>query len=459
MRTASASSRISRLSVVFFGAVSISRIYRSLEFCGRDATPGYASFSIDAAQLVKECTFKEWILDDDRGPWASNFLDLYLRAVRRMPNIESIHLKSTPITENVVRAITKSTPSLTTLTIRSCTIETGISEKSRQRLNSLNLHTLEYFPLSSASLELPPSTIRLRGLEVFRTNSWTFGHYFIKRQHPALHILELHGVEDIPALFAFLAKCPSITDLAINTISLASREPFPALSPAALPNLRMLKIPPTFLPNFSRRPLNKFSLEGAEMRHLEGDIYHNPILPLLTMKDMSPLMSSATSLTELHIHEHIYFALPLHKHFKNLEILVLAYHHPNFFTSQTISTSELFRQTIRSICSKWPEPPHLPLREFRMDFGESTAADARPFMWDLPLQLEMIIADLSLRATFPVLTSVSFARFLKWQRWDEHCAEWRAFVPHAFREFVKDKLARGRKFKDFGGCLDALDYK
>jgi hypothetical protein len=91
-----------------------------------------------------------------------------------------------------------------------------------------------------------------------------------------------------------------------------------------------------------------------------------------------------------------------------------------------------------------------------LDFGTSPAADERPFMLDLQLQLEML--EDPLIEAFPRLTSLSVARFIKWQRWDEH-SEWRAFVPHRFRDLVRDAIARGRPFTDVGGCLEPFDFK
>ncbi|KAJ7461124.1 hypothetical protein FB451DRAFT_1498269 [Mycena latifolia] len=460
----------------FFCAHSIARIYRSLEFSGRDASSGspgfcrlllkganalgqprgsYFSFARHVAQSVKECTFRDWI----GIPSASTFLKNYCKALGQMPNIESVRLESTPITLPLIQAITRFKPtsttscvrtSLTTLCIRSCTLDALIPEKDLVDLASLTLTDVAYFTTSS----IPPSRIRVRQLEIFRTDSWTFADYFIKRKHPDLQVLELHFVEDVPALFAFLAKCPSIKELAIESIFPQSRDPIPSLTAPGLPHLHTIKILPSLLRYFSKRPLRKISLTGSEMRFGDDSVPHYPTLPLLTMQDALPLMQSTALVTELHVHQHIYFLFPFHKHFKDLEVLVLAYHHPNFTTIPAIFSAGLFQTAIQSVCTRWPGFP--PLREFQMDFGETEAADSRHFMWDLQFQLELISSPLC--TTFPQLTSIAFTRFIKWQRWDEH-AEWRAFVPHRFRSFVRDKLARGTPFTDVGGCLDALDFK
>ncbi|KAJ7083537.1 hypothetical protein C8R44DRAFT_894425 [Mycena epipterygia] len=466
----------------FFCAVSISRIYTSLEFSGTDASPGFASlcrlltkganananasgqtlasnnrFAVEVAKLVTNCTFKDWTSIS----CASLYLKRYSEAISQMPNIESFHLESTPITTPLLRAITKlRTPTkipcirttLTTLSIRSCTFDPDITEKDLGDLSSLKLSNFEYF--ATSSMLLPPARIHVRQLEIFRTDSWAFSDHFVKRKHPILRILELDAVEDLPALFALLAKCPSITELTIHSIFLKSPDPIPSLPAPALPNIHAIKIPPSLLPYFPKRPLRKVSLVGVETRHLPGSLRYNPVLPLLTKKDISPAMHLAASITELHIHEHICFAFPLHKHFQHLEVLVLSYNHPNFSTAITISSAELFRGAIRSICAKWSESPSPPLREFHLDFGETATADGRAFMWDLQLQLDVISSHLC--QTFPHLTAVSFARFLKWQRWDEY-SEWRVFVPHRFRALVREDLVRRKGFTDVGGCLDALD--
>ncbi|KAJ6534448.1 hypothetical protein DFH09DRAFT_1325337 [Mycena vulgaris] len=470
----------SRLARVcrFFCSQSIARLYRSLELSGRGASsspPGFcrllikganstdrtavsdARFAVHAAQSVRECTFRDWI----DIPAANAYLKNYGKALSQMPHIESFYLESTPITLPLIQAITRckttSTVScirtnLTKLSIRSCTLQVDIPERDLADLSSLTLTEVEYLTTSSALL--PPSRIRVRQLEIFRTDNWTFGGYFIKRKHPSLQVLELHSVEDVPALFGFLAKCPSITELTIHSIFLQSHDAIPSLTPPPLPNIHTLKILPALLRYFAKRPLRKVSLAGSEARLNENSGRYLPILPLLTIQDASALIQSTAPVTELHIHQHIYFLFPFHVHFKDLEILVLAYHHPNFSTRPSIFSEGLFHDAVRSVCTKWPGFP--PLREFHMDFGETLTADSRSFMWDLQLHLDIISSLLC--PTFPHLTTVSFARFIKWERWDEY-SEWRAFVPHRFREFVGEKLAQGMAFTDIGGCLDALDFK
>ncbi|KAF7369428.1 RING-type domain-containing protein [Mycena venus] len=480
---------LSNLALVcrFFCAVSISRIYRSLEFSGRDTSTADGhfcqlllkstvdsnvqyhgpdvKFAVDIAQFVKECRFKDWVAGSEKiTQWSEAFLERNARAVRLMRNIESLHIESTPITKSLITTVSKLNKTLTTLCIRSCTLEGELTKTQLVGLDSLRLRVVEFFGASSVSRSLAPSTLRLRDVESFRTDSWPFGHFFVKRQHPVLRVLELHNVEDLPALFKFLEKCPSITELTIAGIVLKlGAGPMPSLAPNALPNVHTIHIPASFLPFFSGRPLRKVILAGVEARDWGGnDILHHPTLPLLTVKEITPLLQSTASITELHIPQHVYFAFPIFKHLRHLEVLVLTYEHRNFSIEQAITSNELFRAAINALCTKWPlSPSHPPLRELHLDFGTSAAADTRPFMLDLQLQLEMLSAAPcapALGTTFPRLTSASMARFVKWQRWDEY-AEWSAFVPHRFRDFVRDALARGRPFTDVDDCLGPLDYK
>ncbi|KAJ7710539.1 hypothetical protein B0H17DRAFT_2648 [Mycena rosella] len=97
----------------FFCAHAISRVYRSIEFSGRDASsgaPGFcrlllrgtnstvqnhasdARFPLHVAQSVRECTFRNWI----GIPSAAAFLKSYCKAVGQMPNIQCFRLESTP---------------------------------------------------------------------------------------------------------------------------------------------------------------------------------------------------------------------------------------------------------------------------------------------------------------------------------------------------------------------------
>ncbi|KAJ7710557.1 hypothetical protein B0H17DRAFT_3113 [Mycena rosella] len=389
----------------FFCAHAISRVYRSIEFSGRDASsgaPGFcrlllqgtnstvqnhafdARFALHVAQSVRECTFRDWI----GIPSAAAFLKSYCKAVGQMPNIECFRFESTPITLPLIQAITRFKATSTTscirtnlakLSIRSCTLDEEIPEKDLTDVSALTLRDVEYWTIPS--MLLPPSRLRVRQLEIFRTDSWTFTHYFIKRKHPDLQVLELHLGEDLPALFAFLAKCPSITELIINSIFPKSDHPVPSLTAPPLPNIHTITILPSLLRYFSKRPLRKVSLNGIEIRPGERSICSFPTLPLLSIPDTLPLLQSTAVITELRVHKHIYFLLPFHKHFKDLEVLALSYSHANFTTAPAIFSAGLFHNAVRDVCARWSGAPTL--REFHMEFGESDAADSRHFMWDL----------------------------------------------------------------------------
>ncbi|KAF7377189.1 hypothetical protein MSAN_00138400 [Mycena sanguinolenta] len=428
-------------------------MYRSLEFSGRDSLSAHGAFcklllkssdsnaaldsdvqsAVDIAKIVNQCTFKEWLPGPDLIPWADAFLDRDARAVRMMPNVEYLHIDSAPITKSLLATISRLHKTLKTLSIRSCTLDEELTKKQLLGLDSLRLRTVEFY--GGSSMSLSPSVFRLRDLETFRTDSWSF---------------------DISALFKFLSKTPSITDLTIaSVVHKLGNGSMPSLAPIDLPNIGAIRIPASFLTFFAGRPLHRVSLTAVEWREAL-EIRDHPTLPLLTAGELVPLIKSTASITELHIPQHVYIVLPIFKHFQHLEVLVLVYDHPNFATNTVVSSNDLFREVIDLLCTKWPVCPPPVLQELRLDFGTSAAADARPFMLNLQLQLQMLTGPLC--AAFPRLTSMSAARFVKWQRWNAH-SEWHAFVPHHFRELVKDALSRGRPFTDVGDCLTPLDYK
>ncbi|KAJ7035973.1 hypothetical protein C8F04DRAFT_1394433 [Mycena alexandri] len=473
-RTFSALARVCR----FFCAISISRIYRTLEFSGAHPNRAYSNFcqllltqndsdpdvrfAANIAGFVEECVFTDWM--SGRGQeWTNEFLDQNAKAMRLMPNIASLRLESTPITKSLLFTISKLKTTLKTVSIHSCPLQAELTKPQRRDLDSLRLHTVEFFGTSALS----PDTLRLRDVEVFRTDSWEYGAYFLKRQHPSLRILELHEVKDLHMVFKYLEKWPPppsdpcpLEELIITDIHLQLGADIPILTPAALPNIHTIHIPPSFLPSFSHRRLRKVVLLGSDARDVPGN--HgpeiiDPALPYLTAKDMAPLMQSADSLTELHIPQHVYFAFDVCKNLKHLEVLVLAYAHPNYPMIPVISRTELFRDAIHALCTKWG--PSSSLRELRLDFGADAGVDARPFMWDLQLQHQQLTGPL-ISTAFPQLTTAQIAaRFVIWQRWDTFGTSWRPFVPHRFREIVRDALARGRPYTDVGGCLEVFDYK
>ncbi|KAK7051775.1 RING-type domain-containing protein [Favolaschia claudopus] len=485
----------------FFSAVSISRIYRSLEFSGQQPNTTYGrfcklllqsahssaeqgeetQFAADIAPFVRECTFRDWSSDRARVPFASAFLERDARAVRLMPNVETMTIEYTPISRTLLSTAVKAKQTLKTLRLRSCTLDDDELTKSQLiGLSSLTLHTLEFFSSSSSSSScFPPSAIPLRNLSTFKTNTWPFGLYFLKRKHPYLRVLELHNIEDVPALINFLNKSPSITDLTIASVQLklgGGAAGSLSLDAMALHDLTALSIPSCLLSAFSAgggRALQKLALTGTETRYFQdaagvnADILHFPTLPRLTVKDIAFLVPMADSLTELQIPQHVYFALPLFKHFRGLRVLVLVYDHLNFETDSVVETTEQFRDAIIDLCTKWPPPSPsshpLPLRELRLEFSHSpsssssTSIRANPHLWDLQLQLELLSTPLT--QTFPLLLSARFAAFVQWQRWDPSAgSEWNAYVPWEMRAWVRGELGRGRQYTDVGGVFGELDY-
>ncbi|KAJ7930348.1 hypothetical protein B0H13DRAFT_2309585 [Mycena leptocephala] len=129
--------------------------------------------------------------------------------------------------------------------------------------------------------------------------------------------------------FAFLEKCPSLTDFTVATLAHASRDPTPTLLPSSLPHLRTLK---SHLPSCRASPAARCALAT------------HPVLPLLTPKDLAPVVQMGATITELRIHAHMHFAFPIHKHLLRLEVLGLAYVHPNSSVAPAVSTVELFRE-------------------------------------------------------------------------------------------------------------------
>ncbi|KAJ7647942.1 hypothetical protein FB45DRAFT_1052348 [Roridomyces roridus] len=482
---------LSNLALVcrFFGAFAISHIYHTVVFSGHDRSPGLVPFcrglvnddsgpssrlSRDVAEFVREVVFKDWI-GRDEGVWGA-FLSLYLNAVRKLPSVESIHLESTPISKTLILAVTKSFKKIPlpdkdsstggALSIRSCAIHADISAKEERQLNSLRLSHLEYI---SCSGDLPPKIMFLQNVETFRTDSWPFSDHFLRKKHPDLRVLELHNVESTcdSVLFKFLSQSPSITDLIIHCISINPQFPIPAdaLRPNSLPKLTTLTIPPTLLKHFGRPTLRTVSLSGREMRQWNGDVYHNPVLPLFTAKELAPLLLARSTLTELNIHDHMYSALPeFHKRFPQLRVLLLDYTHVNFSSSEgpPLYTAESFRAEVERIGARWgAAPAPLQLCEFRIHIGSGSVIEMHPFLWDLPFQRSLIVSALATPSRAPLLTRVSFAKWIVWERWDAHtegAGSWRPWVPCEMREFVKTKLEKGAMIVDVRpGGLAGLD--
>ncbi|KAJ7177053.1 hypothetical protein C8R46DRAFT_48071 [Mycena filopes] len=470
-------SSLARVCRLFF-AICIHRIYRRLEFSGSNLAQSkspyddfcglllhpndlngkpnpHAELATTIASCVKECAFIDWIPGRGSVPstWVTEFLDRNCRAMRRMPNLVSLRLEETLIMKSLLFTISKLKTTLKTLSIRSCPLEAELTRQQLKDLIDLRLRTIEFFGASS----LQPSVLWVGELEVFRTDSWEYGAHFLRRKCCALRVLELHAVEKVDLLFKRLEKCPAIEELVITDISLKLGVLIPTLSPGALLKIHTIHVPPSFLPSFAHRRLRKVVLLGTDLRDFIG--YHeglfHPPLPHLTATDLAPLFQSAAFITELHIPEHVYFVADLCKALKHLEVLVLSYAHPNYPTIPIVARTDLFRDTIHKLCTKWPPAPTL--RELRLFFGADAGVDARPFMWDLQLQHQQLTGPV-MSTAFPRLTTACVAaRFVTWQRADDD-TPWRAFVPHEFHGFVKNALASGRTHTDFGGCFEPFEF-
>ncbi|KAJ7193151.1 hypothetical protein GGX14DRAFT_593288 [Mycena pura] len=192
-------------------------------------------------------------------------------------------------------------------------------------------------------------------------------------------VLELRDVQDLPALFVFLEKCPTLRELIITKI-------------VRQVHIEAITIPPSWLPYFAKRPLRKVSLLGAEARDWQGrdaSVDFFPTLRPLTPTALAALTQSTAQITELHVPQHVYFAVPLHKHLARLEVLGLAYRHPNFFQGPAhghFSEHDL-DGAITAICAEWPSST--PFHELRLDFG-FVLASANTSVCDLQHQARLV---------------------------------------------------------------------
>ncbi|KAJ7054264.1 hypothetical protein C8F01DRAFT_1089152 [Mycena amicta] len=356
---------LSKLAKVcrFFGAHSLSRLYRTLDLSGEDAgSSGHSAFcgllvkstayknagkpltsnmemALQLASFVKECTFRDWLPSDRLIPMADAFLLRNARAVRLTKNVNKIYISATPLTNPLVQTVYNLKATLSTLSIRNCPLEIELTQHQQNHLSNLKLASLEFLSPSSSPFDIPPETLRLKDLREFITDSGRLSDHFLRRPHPFLRRLELQDVQDLPLLFARLDKCPTITELTINNVMrpLGGGPPkIPALAATALPDLETLSIPTILLDSCMRRTVRKLSILGAQREYngpgaagLDGVGFLFPTLALLTAEKVTALVKK-DHLTELHIPQHLYFDIPLHKQLPQLEKLVLSWCHPNF---------------------------------------------------------------------------------------------------------------------------------
>ncbi|CAK5274160.1 unnamed protein product [Mycena citricolor] len=375
------------------------------------------------ASWVRECVFDAWAEPRGRIPYAHLFLERNWRAVRRMSGLTALTLRSTPITKALLRTLSALSGTLKRLSLRACALESVLTDKQSQWLDSLRLDVLEVFETFESWEDIPLEAIRLKDIVEFRTDSWPYAEHFLKSSYSRLRCLELHDVSDIPLLLRFLEKAPTLHALTVQSIMTDHSEtPRVELDSETLPQLDALTVPPMLLQFLSRGTVRTLSLLGEESHLYDEEIAFFPQLRALTETDLASLFrSEAPACIEgLAIPEHLYSVFSVHSRFPSLTCLVLSFDHQNYAK--------------------------------RPSFDFLILPSSLACLWDLQLQKTLIVGHIIV--SFPQLNSASFTSFVKWELLNHG---WHPYVLQAERSLVKSRLISGKKHTDVDGCFAAVN--
>lgn len=459
---------LSNLALVchFFCAVSLSRLFSSLEFSGashKDSnSPGYASLcrsiikdqepARSLARHVKECTFKEWKITNDTPSWVLQaFLGIYGQAITRMPNLKTLTLSSTFIDKRLLNTICK-LKQLKSLSFSSCSFSEDLNQKDFSKFSFLTLTSFKScgdFPNG-----LSPGTSQLQDVQIER---WTTAHALLREVHPNhLTQLQLHHVEDMATLCHFLNEHPSISVLHINTVLIQPTTTLPLLA-SSIPNLHTLICPPTLISTFiPGRPLTKILLSSAQGPD-------ETLFPFSGINGLEVFKQATGIIRCLEVPAGMYHPGPFNSNFPELEELCLDFRLDMEYDPSTEvvlaevcwDLPQLFAhltnhsQRMSILVPAGTSQSFLALRKLRFILGSRG-----PALWNLQLHYNLISTWTQI---FPKLCRVSFTEFVQW-RMDLENKTWKAFVPHEPKHynFVTRHIRAGQDYTDYGGCFETV---
>jgi hypothetical protein len=333
---------MSHLALVcrFFCAVTLPRIFRSVEYSGlghETSTPSYARFCRGLAageetacylgQHVKRCSVVHWMKAAEQGQWVfTSFLKLCVKSIPCLVQLESLRLYDVPIDLQFI-VVLRVLPKLESLSIIRCDFKT-LTKNVPCPAGSLTLLNFELFQhLNDDLLAVLSCIVSSSSLRKLRTDNWCFTKALVGQQID-FHIETLMipiSVLDILPVQAFLHQNPNIVDLSIQSVHFNGQynefpRPLLNLPTSSLPRLSRLESPACFLADLvPGRPLQSIKVNS---RVLDGLQFLNDGLRD-GMKTVSELKRSSAGITILQVSQVVYAVPSFHRFFPQLDSLIL----------------------------------------------------------------------------------------------------------------------------------------
>ncbi|PCH36346.1 hypothetical protein WOLCODRAFT_140355 [Wolfiporia cocos MD-104 SS10] len=387
--------------------------------------------------LVRKLDFCDWELGKAGLSDYLAHLTHHIQAIPKLPNLTSLSLTRTPITQQFFQAVS-ALQKLDSLCIRECSCQppdTAMAppESPMPRLGSLEVTAVEGVKPYIAILVSLAGTPALRSL---KTTEWPVARPIMERNTcTSLQQLEVPFVaRDIAFLTSFLADTPSISELSIIDVDQQPPAPpvsFPAIS---LPLLQRLRCPPYLLPSVSHPSVSQLSLVSLNDWMLPGVSIDQRLL--------APLRRA--TLRELELPAHLLRDCPIGEYAPKLAKLTICYPVTTF--------NEPLELIVRNVCTL---VHRVPLQSLELEFVN--------VLWKLNLQLQHHMVVRHLAPTYPTVKRVSLTDAVEWHR-SKDGSQWTPVIRN--RDSVKLLLGlkdaniwEAMEVQDFDGALSALFEK
>ncbi|KAF8062304.1 hypothetical protein FPV67DRAFT_1507945 [Lyophyllum atratum] len=449
------STMLSNLALVcrFFCAIAVPRIFESLcvtgtatktdgspsnkvTFC-RDVSQGKEPAASLASHVIN-FSFRSWRKGGDH-PWAiTGFLNMYGRALRRMPNLQSLVLWDVDLDKHFLKVIC-ALKTLTSLTLNITSFCDDLTDAPNTPPLSLKKLVVRCTSLTSPlpdHADIIAAIVKADKLEHLFSSDWSVAKaIFTRMEDSNLVRLDVFEADWGPELRNALGKCRLLKTLQIAKLNVFE-ESIPVLPASSIPDLQNLQCPPSMLAVVAALRLQHSSHAGRAA-------------PMITMSEVALLKQSTAEISELRIPSHFFFLAPVSEHFPCVKELYIDCAHPNY-GMEDIKDRVGFNEFIRKLVTKWPPAPSVRCLRLALVCVVPWLSQLNYFA-DLELQREVLP---ELEHAFPNLRCVQLVHIVEWRR-EAQGDRWAGHVPLRRHENVRQLLqaAPQTEVKDVDGIF------
>lgn len=286
----------------------------------------------------------DWMKEVDASQWMyNNFLKLYVKAIPRLPNLPTLHLRDLSLNFQLLVAL-KDIGMLESLSVSCCTFFPDSTDPKFEPNGTLSIKHFELRGVQFTSgMDAIAQLVASPALHTLHTDDWDFFAHLM-RLPVTFNLAAVHAplhISHIPKWERFLNATPSITELRFTEIfNMQQQGPLPAplltLPESALPRLRTLRGPACAITHLvPGRPLTDvcirsaaFSLVHLAMQDAASD----------ARRTLAALELTTAPMKALRVPEAVYLCQPLISVFPQLDTLMLDITAPEAALTPTVRT-------------------------------------------------------------------------------------------------------------------------